>query len=138
MRRALSAGIAAGFAGLLSFIFPAAGAVTAIVAGWAADRTAALTCDLAFLFFVREELPAEESALPRVDRLTPDGQLNPLELPEEADGVSIVPGPDGAMYFMQSLNHTLWRAGDTLETINLQVVDRVGDVVRPVHDLGLE
>jgi len=72
-----------------------------------------------------------ESALPRVDRLTPDGQLDPLELPEEADGVSIVPGPDGAMYFMQSLNHTLWRAGDVLETINLQVVDRVKRKARP-------
>jgi virginiamycin B lyase len=72
-----------------------------------------------------------ESALPRVDRLTPDGRQDPLELPEEVDGVSIVPGPDGAMYFMQSLNHTLWRAGDTLETINLQVVDRVKRKARP-------
>jgi len=72
-----------------------------------------------------------ESALPRVDRLTPDGQLDPLELPEEADGVSIAAGPDGAMYFMQSLDHTLWRAGDTLETINLQVTDRVKRSARP-------
>ena len=66
-----------------------------------------------------------------IDRLTPDGRQDPLELPEEVDGVSIVPGPDGAMYFMQSLDHTLWRAGDTLETINLQVVDRVKRKARP-------
>jgi succinyl-diaminopimelate desuccinylase len=41
-------------------------AVMVELAEWAAGATAALTCDLAFLFFVREELPAEESALPRV------------------------------------------------------------------------
>jgi succinyl-diaminopimelate desuccinylase len=40
-------------------------AVMVEVAGWAATGPA-LTCDLAFLFFVREELPTEESALPRV------------------------------------------------------------------------
>jgi succinyl-diaminopimelate desuccinylase len=39
-------------------------AVMVEVAAWAA--TAVPTCDLAFLFFVREELPAEQSALPRV------------------------------------------------------------------------
>ena len=41
------------------------------------------------------------------------------------DGVSLAAGSDGAMYFAQSLGHTLWRAGDSLEPINLQVVDRV-------------
>ena len=41
-------------------------AVMVDLAEWAADAIAALTCDLAFLFFVREELPTEESALPRV------------------------------------------------------------------------
>ena len=40
-------------------------AVMVELANWAADA-AALTSDLAFLFFVREELPTEESALPRV------------------------------------------------------------------------
>jgi succinyl-diaminopimelate desuccinylase len=40
-------------------------AVMVELANWAAAG-AALDCDLAFLFFVREELPAEESALPRV------------------------------------------------------------------------
>jgi succinyl-diaminopimelate desuccinylase len=41
-------------------------AVMIELARWAAATADALTYDLAFLFFVREELPAEESALPRV------------------------------------------------------------------------
>jgi succinyl-diaminopimelate desuccinylase len=41
-------------------------AVMVELAEWAAGDPVALSCDLAFLFFVREELPAEESALPRV------------------------------------------------------------------------
>jgi succinyl-diaminopimelate desuccinylase len=41
-------------------------AVMVELADWAASEPAALGCDLGFLFFVREELPAEESALPRV------------------------------------------------------------------------
>ena len=36
------------------------------LAAWAAEVPDELSCDLAFLFFVREELPTEESALPRV------------------------------------------------------------------------
>ncbi|HZO62536.1 MAG TPA: succinyl-diaminopimelate desuccinylase [Gaiellaceae bacterium] len=42
-------------------------AVMVELAGWAAGLDpGSLACDLAFLFFVREELPTEESALPRV------------------------------------------------------------------------
>ena len=41
-------------------------AVMVELAEWVAREPDALTLDLAFLFFVREELPAEESALPRV------------------------------------------------------------------------
>jgi succinyl-diaminopimelate desuccinylase len=41
-------------------------AVMVELAEWAAREGDGLTCDLGFLFFVREELPAEESALPRV------------------------------------------------------------------------
>jgi succinyl-diaminopimelate desuccinylase len=41
-------------------------AVMVELADWAACEPGALGCDLGFLFFVREELPAEESALPRV------------------------------------------------------------------------
>jgi len=41
-------------------------AVMIELARWVAEAEPELSCDLAFLFFVREELPAEESALPRV------------------------------------------------------------------------
>jgi succinyl-diaminopimelate desuccinylase len=41
-------------------------AVMIEVAGWAAERPDRLAWDVGFLFFVREELPTEESALPRV------------------------------------------------------------------------
>jgi succinyl-diaminopimelate desuccinylase len=41
-------------------------AVMVELARWIESERPALACDLAFLFFVREELPAEESALPRV------------------------------------------------------------------------
>ncbi len=41
-------------------------AVMIELARWLAERRPPLSCDPAFLFFCREELPAEESALPRV------------------------------------------------------------------------
>ncbi|HKP17682.1 MAG TPA: succinyl-diaminopimelate desuccinylase [Gaiellaceae bacterium] len=41
-------------------------AVMVELARWAAEHPQELRCDVAFLFFVREELPTEESALPRV------------------------------------------------------------------------
>jgi succinyl-diaminopimelate desuccinylase len=41
-------------------------AVMVELAAWAADRPDGVAYDLGFLFFVREELPPEESALPRV------------------------------------------------------------------------
>ena len=41
-------------------------AVMVELAEWAVRAGDALACDLGFLFFVREELPTEESALPRV------------------------------------------------------------------------
>lgn len=41
-------------------------AVMCELARWIATHEPALACDAAFLFFVREELPGEESALPRV------------------------------------------------------------------------
>ena len=41
-------------------------AVMVELAAWAAAEPAAAACDLGFLFFVREELSLEESALPRV------------------------------------------------------------------------
>src|SRR5262245_38160855 len=41
-------------------------AVMVELAAWAAEPSRSLACDLGCLFFVREELPGEESALPRV------------------------------------------------------------------------
>ena len=41
-------------------------AVMVELANWAAKESHGLSHDVAFLFFVREELPAEQSALPRV------------------------------------------------------------------------
>jgi virginiamycin B lyase len=72
-----------------------------------------------------------QSSLPRVDRLTLGGEYEPLELPETADGTSIAAGSDGAMYFTQSTAHTLWRAGDTLTTIDLSLLDRVKRGAKP-------
>jgi len=67
-----------------------------------------------------------QSALPRVDRITPAGEPAPLALPDDADGGSIAVGPDEVVYFAQPAAHTLWRsAGDALEPIDLQLVDRV-------------
>jgi virginiamycin B lyase len=72
-----------------------------------------------------------QSSIPRVDRLTPAGELDPLTLPDESDGVSVAAGPDGAMYFTQGVGHTLWRAGDELAPIDLQLLDRVKRNARP-------
>jgi virginiamycin B lyase len=81
-----------------------------------------------------------QSSIPRVDRLTPAGEVEPLVLPDDADGVSLAPGPDGAMYFTQSSGHLLWRAGEALEPIDLQLTDRVKRAAKPkglsVNDNG--
>jgi virginiamycin B lyase len=81
-----------------------------------------------------------QSAIPRVDRLTPAGEVDPLELPDDADGVSLAAGPDGAMYFTQSSGHLLWRAGEELVPIDLQLTDRVKRAAKPkelsVNDNG--
>jgi virginiamycin B lyase len=72
-----------------------------------------------------------QSSIPRVDRLTPAGEVDPLALPDDADGVSLATGPDGAMYFTQSSGHLLWRAGEQLEPIDLQLTDRVKRAAKP-------
>jgi hypothetical protein len=72
-----------------------------------------------------------QSSIPRVDRLTPTGELDPLALPGDADGVSLAAGPDGAIYFTQSSGHLLWRAGEQLASIDLQLTDRVKRAAKP-------
>ncbi len=64
-------------------------AVMVELASWAAAEPAA-ACDLAFLFFVREELPVEESALPRVFAEAP--------LVLEADLVVVLEPTDNAIH----------------------------------------
>ena len=64
-------------------------AVMVELAGWAAARPP-LACDLGFLFFVREELPVEESALPRVFTEAP--------LLRESDLVVVLEPTDNAIH----------------------------------------
>ena len=65
-------------------------AVMVELAGWAAAEPEGATCDLGFLFFVREELPVEESALPRVFAEAP--------LVRESDLVVVLEPTDNAIH----------------------------------------
>jgi succinyl-diaminopimelate desuccinylase len=82
-------------------------AVMVELARWAADATATLTCDLAFLFFVREELPTEESALPRVFAEAP--------LVLESDLVLVLEPTDNAIHAgcLGNLNATVVFRGES-------------------------
>ena len=85
-------------------------AVMVELARWAAEGRRRSRCDLAFLFFVREELPAEESALPRVFAEAPlvldadlvvdaraDRQRDPRRLPRQPQRHSRLPGRERAL-----------------------------------------
>src|SRR5215471_4417142 len=65
-------------------------AVMVELANWAAGWPDGLDCDLGFLFFVREELPAEESALPRVFAEAP--------IVRESDLVVVLEPTDNAIH----------------------------------------
>ena len=82
-------------------------AVIIELARWAAERPKALACDLAFLFFVREELPAEQSALPRVFAEAPLVLESDLVLMLEPTDNAIHPGCLG------NLNATLVFRGES-------------------------
>src|SRR5689334_13209871 len=81
-------------------------AVMVELADWAAGGTA-LGCDLAFLFFVREELPGPESALPRVFAESP--------LVLESDLVVMLEPTDGAIHAgcLGNLNATMTFRGES-------------------------
>jgi succinyl-diaminopimelate desuccinylase len=81
-------------------------AVMIELANWAA-RGPALAYDLAFLFFVREELPGEESALPRVFAEAP--------LVLESDLAVMLEPTDGAIHAgcLGNLNATLVFRGES-------------------------
>jgi succinyl-diaminopimelate desuccinylase len=80
-------------------------AVMIELARWAAEAPAAL--DLAFLFFVREELPADESALPRV--------FAEASLVLESDLVVVLEPTDNAIHAgcVGNLNATLTFRGES-------------------------
>jgi succinyl-diaminopimelate desuccinylase len=65
-------------------------AVMVELAAWAAAEPGAPSCDLGLLFFVREELPAEESALPRVFAEAP--------IVRESDLVVVLEPTDNAIH----------------------------------------
>src|SRR3954471_6591550 len=81
-------------------------AVMVELANWAAGGPA-LACDLAFLFFVREELPGPESALPRVFAEAP--------LVLESDLVVMLEPTDGAIHAgcLGNLNATMTFRGES-------------------------
>lgn len=82
-------------------------AVMVELARWAAETRPSLACDLGFLFFVREELPAEESALPRVFAEAP--------LVLESDLVVMMEPTDNAIHAgcLGNLNATLVFQGES-------------------------
>jgi succinyl-diaminopimelate desuccinylase len=80
-------------------------AVMIELAGWAHEPSRAI--DLAFLFFVREELPAHESALPRV--------FAEAQLVHDADLVIVLEPTDNAIHAgcLGNLNATLTFRGES-------------------------
>ncbi len=82
-------------------------AVMIELARWAAESPAGRACDLAFLFFVREELPGKESALPRVFAESP--------LVLESDLVVMLEPTDNAIHAgcLGNLNATVVFRGES-------------------------
>jgi succinyl-diaminopimelate desuccinylase len=82
-------------------------AVMVELAEWTVSEADALACDLGFLFFVREELPTEESALPRVFAEAP--------LVLEADLVVMLEPTDNAIHAgcLGNLNATVVFHGES-------------------------
>jgi succinyl-diaminopimelate desuccinylase len=105
-------------------------AVMIELARWTAEERPALTCDLAFLFFVREELPAEESALPRVFAEAP--------LVLESDLVVMLEPTDNAIHAgcLGNLNATLLFHGESAHSARpwqgVNAIDLAVEGLRPV------
>jgi succinyl-diaminopimelate desuccinylase len=95
------------------------------LARWVAETQPELTCDLAFLFFVREELPAEESALPRVFAEAP--------LVLESDLVVVLEPTDNAIHAgcLGNLNATVVFRGESAHSARpWQGVNAIGLAVQ--------
>ncbi len=104
-------------------------AVMIELARWAAAHDE-LACDLAFLFFVREELPGEESALPRVFAEAP--------LVLDADLVVMLEPTDNAIHAgcLGNLNATLVFRGESAHSARpwqgVNAIDLAVAGLRPV------
>jgi succinyl-diaminopimelate desuccinylase len=104
-------------------------AVMIELARWASERTE-LACDLAFLFFVREELPAEESALPRVFAEAPSVL--------ESDLVIVLEPTDNAIHAgcLGNLNATIMFRGESAHSARpwqgVNAIDLAVEGLRPV------
>jgi succinyl-diaminopimelate desuccinylase len=105
-------------------------AVMVELARWAAAEQPPLACDLAFLFFVREELPADESALPRVFAEAP--------LVLESDLVVVLEPTDNAIHAgcLGNLNATLVFHGESAHSARpwqgVNAIDLAVEGLRPV------
>lgn len=107
-------------------------AVMVELARWVAEESPELACDLGFLFFVREELPAEESALPRVFAEAP--------LVLDADLVVMLEPTDNAIHAgcLGNLNARLVFEGESAHSARpwqgVNAIDVAVDGLRPVVD----
>jgi succinyl-diaminopimelate desuccinylase len=105
-------------------------AVMVELARWAAGHPSDLGCDLAFLFFVREELPPAESALPRVFAEAP--------LVLDADLVVMLEPTDNAIHAgcLGNLCATLVFRGDSAHSARpwqgVNAIDLAVEGLRPV------
>jgi succinyl-diaminopimelate desuccinylase len=104
-------------------------AVMVELARWAAEGPP-LGCDLAFLFFVREELPAEQSSLPRVFAEAP--------LVLDSDLVVMLEPTDNAIHAgcLGNLNATLVFQGESAHSARpwqgVNAIDLAVEGLRPV------
>jgi succinyl-diaminopimelate desuccinylase len=107
-------------------------AVMIELARWLAEERPALSCDLAFLFFVREELPGEESALPGVFAEAPLVLESDLVVVLEPTGNSIHAGCLG------NLNATLVFHGESAHSARpwqgVNAISLAVEGLRPVVD----
>lgn len=105
-------------------------AVMLELARWAAAEPEALTCDLAVLFFVREELPVEESALPRVFAEAP--------VVRESDLVVVLEPTDNAIHAgcLGNLNATAVYRGESAHSARpWQGVNAIGVAARALEEI---
>jgi succinyl-diaminopimelate desuccinylase len=118
-------------------------AVMVELAGWAAAEPEAPTCDLAFLFFVREELPTEESALPRVfaeaPLVTEPGLVVVLEPTDNAIHAGCLGNLNATVVFRGESAHSArpWQGVNAIDVAVRELATVVGAEPVPVEVGGL-